>query len=63
MNQPKKKQILCPQCGDLTVWEENPFRPFCSERCQQIDLGAWAEEKYTIPTEEAPAIDDNGEEF
>jgi len=32
------------------VWrEENKFRPFCSERCKQIDLGAWAEEKYVIP--------------
>jgi endogenous inhibitor of DNA gyrase (YacG/DUF329 family) len=27
----------------------NKYRPFCSERCKQIDLGAWAEEKYTIP--------------
>ena len=30
--------------------EKNKFRPFCSERCKQIDLGAWAEEKYVIPT-------------
>jgi hypothetical protein len=36
--------------------EANKYRPFCSERCQQIDLGAWAEEKYTIPG--APADDD-----
>jgi endogenous inhibitor of DNA gyrase (YacG/DUF329 family) len=27
---------------------ENKFRPFCSERCKQIDLGAWASEKYVI---------------
>jgi endogenous inhibitor of DNA gyrase (YacG/DUF329 family) len=25
------------------------YRPFCSERCKKIDLGAWAEEKYAIP--------------
>jgi len=28
---------------------DNPFRPFCSERCKLIDLGAWAEERYAIP--------------
>ena len=39
----------CPTCGKLVDWEESPDRPFCSARCKQIDLGAWAEEKYTIP--------------
>ena len=24
------------------------FRPFCSQRCQLIDLGAWASEKNLI---------------
>ena len=32
--------------------EKNTFRPFCSERCKQIDLGAWADEKYAIPAVE-----------
>jgi endogenous inhibitor of DNA gyrase (YacG/DUF329 family) len=27
----------------------NPFRPFCSERCRLMDLGAWASESYRIP--------------
>jgi endogenous inhibitor of DNA gyrase (YacG/DUF329 family) len=30
------------------VGPENPWRPFCSERCKQIDLGAWASESYRI---------------
>ena len=29
---------------------ENAFRPFCSERCKMIDLGAWAESEYSIVT-------------
>jgi len=42
--------VNCPTCVAKVVWrEENKFRPFCSERCKQIDLGAWAEEKYVIP--------------
>ena len=28
----------------------NPFRPFCSERCKQIDLGNWISETYRFPT-------------
>jgi endogenous inhibitor of DNA gyrase (YacG/DUF329 family) len=31
---------------------ENPYRPFCSERCKLIDLGAWAMEKYRVAVEE-----------
>jgi len=35
------------------VWEpESPYRPFCSERCKLIDLGAWASESYRIPVAE-----------
>lgn len=42
--------VDCPTCGKKVEWLEiNRFRPFCSERCKQIDLGAWAEEKYAIP--------------
>lgn len=49
--------VDCPTCGKKTEWsEQNRFRPFCSLRCKQIDLGAWAEEKYVIP-----AADPNGD--
>jgi endogenous inhibitor of DNA gyrase (YacG/DUF329 family) len=37
-------------------WEDNPHRPFCSDRCQLIDLGAWTEERYKIPGDDAGAI-------
>jgi hypothetical protein len=42
--------VDCPTCGTKVEWSEiSKFRPFCSNRCKQIDLGAWAEEKYVIP--------------
>lgn len=44
-------QITCPACKKKTTWEENPWRPFCSERCKLIDLGKWASEEYKIPEE------------
>ena len=41
---------------------ENPFRPFCSERCKMIDLGTWASEGYRVPGERAPQEDEESEE-
>lgn len=45
--------IACPQCGTPVTWgPAAPDRPFCSPRCRLTDLGAWAEERYAIPTAE-----------
>lgn len=43
--------VTCPQCGRPTSWRDNPVRPFCSERCRQLDLGDWATEKHRLPVE------------
>jgi len=43
-----KTEIKCPQCSKPVLWQNNPDRPFCSERCRLIDLGRWAEESYRI---------------
>lgn len=53
--------VDCPTCGTKVEWTEaSKFRPFCSHRCRQIDLGAWAEEKYVIPV--ANPLDDFDED-
>ena len=53
--------VNCPTCAAKVEWkEENKYRPFCSERCKQIDLGAWAEEKYVIP--DSPPTDPTDDE-
>lgn len=41
--------MTCPLCHKPIIWEGNPWRPFCSERCQVTDLGAWATERYRMP--------------
>ncbi|MDH4155020.1 MAG: DNA gyrase inhibitor YacG [Nitrospira sp.] len=41
--------MTCPLCRQSTTWERNPWRPFCSERCQVTDLGTWAAEGYRLP--------------
>jgi endogenous inhibitor of DNA gyrase (YacG/DUF329 family) len=41
--------VNCPQCGEPTEFSvANRYRPFCSERCRLIDLGAWASDRYRV---------------
>jgi len=52
-----KIQVQCPTCGTEVVWgPQSPSRPFCSERCRLIDLGAWASETLVIPGD--PLLDE-----
>ena len=49
------RTVRCPQCGGEALWApENKWRPFCSERCKQIDLGAWASESYRVADTDTP---------
>jgi endogenous inhibitor of DNA gyrase (YacG/DUF329 family) len=49
----KARFVSCPRCNAQVAWSsENPYRPFCSERCKLIDLGDWAMEKYRVAVEE-----------
>ena len=45
-------------CKDSTS-EDNPYRPFCSERCKLVDLGRWLDGGYALPGPPAPP--DGGE--
>ena len=43
-------QVRCPQCAIFVEYSvANAFRPFCTERCKLIDLGAWASDQYAVP--------------
>lgn len=54
-------QITCPVCKNKTTWEENPWKPLCSERCKLLDLGKWISEEYKIEGKEAAASNQNTE--
>jgi endogenous inhibitor of DNA gyrase (YacG/DUF329 family) len=45
--------MKCPICKKAVTWENNPYRPFCSERCSLIDLAKWADGDYNLPVEES----------
>ncbi|PYS27176.1 MAG: DNA gyrase inhibitor YacG [Acidobacteria bacterium] len=60
----------CPTCGKPVEGQENPWRPFCSERCKLIDFGRWANEEYRVPSQhinppevtERPGADESDED-
>ena len=45
--------MKCPTCDKETVYEGNPYRPFCSQRCKLLDLGNWAGSDLRKMSEEA----------
>ena len=48
-------EVACPTCGVMAPWSSsNPYRPFCSERCKMVDLGAWFSEERAIPEKNDP---------
>jgi endogenous inhibitor of DNA gyrase (YacG/DUF329 family) len=51
MNAPR---VRCPTCKREVEWNpQSAWRPFCSERCKMIDLGAWFAEERSIPDDSA----------
>lgn len=52
---PAPRKVACPSCGGPSPYSpDNAWRPFCSERCKQVDLGAWASEGFRVPAEAPP---------
>lgn len=49
-------KVKCPTCERAIEWTQAPYRPFCSERCRLIDLGAWLSERNAIPGEPAASL-------
>ncbi|MEM7718898.1 MAG: DNA gyrase inhibitor YacG [Pseudomonadota bacterium] len=43
--------MSCPVCQKPT---QKTYRPFCSKRCADVDLGRWLNGRYAIPAEEEP---------
>ncbi len=42
---------VCPTCKTMSKKDGNKVFPFCSERCQLVDLGRWLDEEYRVPDE------------
>jgi hypothetical protein len=54
-------RVRCPTCQRELEWSAQfPWRPFCSERCRMVDLGAWFAEVRRIPSDEDDPAGDPG---
>ncbi len=54
-----QRTVRCPTCGGPSLYAAaNPYRPFCSERCKNVDFGAWASEAFRVPVKPDPADDE-----
>jgi uncharacterized protein len=50
--------VKCPTCRRAVEWSDaSPYRPFCSDRCRLIDMGAWLSEQHKIPDESESSED------
>ena len=53
------RTVNCPRCSTAVAWvADNRFKPFCSERCKMVDLGAWANESYRVEVKPVSEDDD-----
>ena len=57
-----RKIVKCPTCRREIDWSTSEYRPFCSDRCRLIDLGAWLSEKHAIPGDATVTGDDSKSE-
>ena len=55
LSRPPRRIVTCPTCkGDSIYDVSNAFRPFCSERCKNMDFGAWADEGFRVAADPEP---------
>ena len=60
---PTVRMVFCPTCGKPVEWSQSQrWKPFCSERCKFIDLGAWLDESHRIPGDGIEPSDDDVKE-
>lgn len=63
MNSALPEQVPCPTCKKKVRKDQSAHYPFCSERCQLVDLGQWLKEGYRIEGDEPLAMSgDDGED-
>jgi endogenous inhibitor of DNA gyrase (YacG/DUF329 family) len=57
---PPAVRIAAAKCVRCRAPVAPRTRPFCSQRCADLDLGSWLNESYRVPGEERPADPEEG---
>ena len=58
MSEKKNLHVNCPKCKKLFSYYASDFRPFCSERCKDVDMGHWLTENYKVASKEKLSEED-----
>ena len=53
-SRPAGVRVTAAKCVRCHQPVQPRYRPFCSQRCADIDLGAWFTDRYRVPTDEPP---------
>ncbi|SDQ85301.1 DNA gyrase inhibitor YacG [Pseudovibrio sp. Tun.PSC04-5.I4] len=56
MTKPSTKLAACPICNKPA---QESAKPFCSERCRQVDLNKWLNGSYSVPAVEEEFSEDD----
>ena len=57
---PLRAVRTAPKCALCGKPVDPNYRPFCSRRCADVDLGRWLKEGYRVETDETPGEDEPG---
>ena len=60
MARPKSKSAGTAQCPICSRPTDAAYRPFCSRRCADVDLGRWLSGSYAIPVTHDEEDEDGG---
>jgi uncharacterized protein len=60
VSEPKFTPHSCPVCNNPVLAVAH--KPFCSERCQNVDLHRWLTGGYVVPADDKPADDELSQE-
>ncbi len=53
-DKPSAVRVTAPACVRCRQPVQPRYRPFCSQRCADIDLGSWFGERYRVETDDTP---------
>jgi len=59
LNRPDGVRVTAPKCVRCSRPVEPRFRPFCSQRCADLDLAGWLNGIYRIKTDEELEVSEN----
>lgn len=48
LNNNLQNNLKCPYCKKVNSSDKKGLWPFCTERCKNLDFGAWSSENYKI---------------